>query len=88
MQTKVLNQELDVSEAQKVQQMKSIEQMKQHNSKLRDSLKMLVDRIRQRRDMHRDLTQDSSLLENYEKLMVESAHINMDPTYELPPCNI
>jgi hypothetical protein len=64
--------------------MKIIETMKQHNGKLRDNLKMLIDRIKQRRELHRDLTQDNSLLESYEKIIIESQHISVDPTYELP----
>ena len=63
MQVKVLNQELDVTEAQKINQLKVIEQLKGQNFKLKDSVSSLIDKVKQRKDIHKDMTKDMNCLE-------------------------
>ena len=55
MQVKVLNQELDVSEGQKIKLHQIIQNLKGQNTKVKETSKNILEKIRQRRDIYNDL---------------------------------
>lgn len=90
MQVKVLNQELDVSEGQKIKLHQTIQILKDQNNKVKENGKALIEKIKQRRELYRDLRDNAPAFEAYDNLMADlrDVHVDLEEKFELPPCSI
>ena len=69
MQIKVMKQELDTSEQQKLTMFQHIQKLQSQNTKVKDSFKGLVEHIQSKRDAYRDIIQDEIAYNNYDRLL-------------------
>ena len=90
----MLKQELDHAQAQKLTQFQHIKKIEANNSKLKDALGGLLDSIRARRGVYRDMREDQAgdfgdKFTDCEEILAEFHRMDLDSNLiELPPCSI
>lgn len=89
MHLQILKQELDYSEQQKLTMSQHMQRIENHNSKIRDSLRGMIELIRSRSELYSDLYPDDEKMKGYEYLLMEIPKLDLQQNLlELPPCSI
>lgn len=84
MHKKVMSQELDFAEQQKLTQFRILKKLESNNSKMKEAIYDVIQTLKVENEL------DSSQLRNLESLLNEKNPSDMEngKLYELPPCNI
>lgn len=89
MHLQILKQELDYSEQQKLTMGQHMQRLESHSSKMRDSLRAIIELIRSRGEVYSDLYPDDEKVKGYEYLLMEIPKLDLQQNLlELPPCSI
>lgn len=89
MHLQILKQELDYSEQQKLTMAQHMQRIENHNNKIRDGLRGLVELIRSRSEVYNDMFPDDEKMKGYEYLLMEIPKLDLQSNLvELPPCSI
>lgn len=92
MHVKILKQELDFSEQQKLTQLQHMQNLERYGLRMREGLKSLIDIVQQKHEIVNDLFPeggDRELLQSYHYVMQEIPKLDLQKDLvELPPCSI
>lgn len=90
MHMQILKQELDYSEQQKLTLAQHMHRIENHNNKIKDGLRGLIELIRSRSEVYSDMfPPDDDKMKGYEYLLMEVPKLDLQSNLvELPPCSI
>ena len=81
---------MDFSEKQKLTMYQNQIKYEQQNTKVKDSLRSLIDHIIQQKDIYQEIQPNQQQLASYERLLADINRLEIDPEHvlDLPPCSI